>query len=134
MTKLLLPLLAGAAFLCGMLADVSHAADSKATVLKHVVMYKFRDDCTPEQVQQVIDAFSSMVKKIGKDTVIDFEKGLNTSNEGKSEGFTHLFVVTFRDETGLASYLKHPAHDEYVLVVKTKREKVIVFDYTTEAK
>jgi Stress responsive A/B Barrel Domain len=101
-------------------------------VLKHVVMYKFRDDCTPEQVQEVIDAFSALPKQV--DTIIGFEKGLNVSQEGKSEGLTHCFVVTFRDEAGLQTYLKHPAHDAYVLVVKTKREKVIVFDYWAAGK
>jgi hypothetical protein len=83
-------------------------------------------------VQQVVDAFSTMVKKV--ENVIGFEKGLNSSKEGKSEGFTHVFVVTFKDEAGLQTYLKHPAHDEYVTVVKTKREKVVVFDYSTDAK
>jgi hypothetical protein len=40
-------------------------------------------------------------------------------------------VVSFRDEAGRDVYLKHPAHLEYVNVVKDRREKVIVFDYWT---
>jgi heme-degrading monooxygenase HmoA len=96
-------------------------------VLKHMVMYKFNDDCTPEQIQEVIDAFSALPKKI--DAIIGFERGTNVSREGKSEGLTHCFVVTFRDEAGLEAYLKHPAHDNYVKVVRDKREKVVVFDY-----
>src|SRR5687767_11314113 len=109
------------------------AEDNKPDkVLKHVVMYKFRDDCTSEQIQQVIDAFSGLPKKV--DTIIGFERGTNVSQEGKSEGLTHVFVVTFRDEQGLKTYLKHPAHDDYVKVVKDKREKVFVFDYWADAK
>lgn len=116
-----------------MLAAVTVArADDAKQVLKHVVMYKFRDDCTPAQVQQVIDAFSRLPRQV--DTIIGFEHGKNVSQEGKSEGLTHVFVVTFRDAAGLATYLKHPAHDEYVKVVKDKREKVVVFDYWTDAK
>jgi hypothetical protein len=103
------------------------AADPSAKVLRHIVMYKFKDSTTPQQVQQVVDAFAGLPKKI--ETVIGFEHGTNVSNEGKSEGFTHVFVVTFKDEAGREAYLKHPAHDAYVQVVKDKREKVVVFDY-----
>jgi hypothetical protein len=113
-----------------MLTSPLHAADPPAKVLRHVVMYKFKDSATPGQVQQVIDAFAGLPKKV--DTIIGFEHGTNVSKEGKSEGFTHVFVVTFKDEAGLAAYLKHPAHDAYVQVVKDKREKVVVFDYWAE--
>ncbi len=109
-----------------MLATSLPAAEP-GKVLRHVVMYKFKDAATPDQVQQVVDAFASLPKKI--DTIAGFEHGTNVSPEGKSEGFTHVFVVTFRDEAGRETYLKHPAHDAYVQVVKDKREKVIVFDY-----
>jgi len=102
-------------------------AKEEGKVLRHIVMYKFKDSTTPEQVQQVIDAFSGLPKKV--DGIVGFEHGPNTSTEGKSEGMTHVFVVTFKDEAALAAYLKHPAHDAYVLVVKDKREKVLVFDY-----
>jgi hypothetical protein len=103
------------------------AAEPAVKVLRHVVMYKFKDMVTPEQVQQVVDAFAGLPKKI--DTIISFERGTNVSPEGKSEGLTHVFVVTFKDEAGRDAYLKHPAHDAYVQVVKDKREKVVVFDY-----
>lgn len=96
-------------------------------VLRHIVMYKFKDEITKAQIQEVIDAFANLPKKI--DAVIGFEHGPNVSPEGKSEGFTYCFVVTFKDEAGRAAYLKHPAHDEYVKVVKDRREKVVVFDY-----
>jgi hypothetical protein len=108
----------------------SAAADSPTKVLRHVVMYKFKDTTTGQQVQQVVDAFASLPKQI--DTIIGFERGTNVSPEGKSEGFTHVFVVTFKDEVGRDAYLKHPAHDAYVQVVKEKRDKVVVFDYWAE--
>ena len=113
----------------GMMAvsNDSSADEPRERVLRHVVMYKFRDDLPAKQLQEVIDAFAGLPKKI--DAIIGFEHGANVSEEGKSEGFTHVFVVTFRDEKGRAAYLKHPAHDAYVEVVKGRREKVIVFDY-----
>jgi hypothetical protein len=102
------------------------------TVLRHVVMYKFKPELTAAQVQEVVDAFKGLPGKIP--TIVEFEAGTNVSEEGKSEGFTHLFVVTFRDKAGLKVYLDHPAHADYVKVVKDRREKVIVFDYVTETK
>jgi hypothetical protein len=111
---------------------VSHAEEKPGMVLKHVVMYKFKDNQKPEQVQEVIDTFAGLPAKIDK--IIGFEHGPNVSQEGKSEGFTHMFVVTFRDQAGLQEYLVHPAHLHYVSVVKDRREKVIVFDYWTPAK
>jgi electron transfer flavoprotein alpha subunit len=111
-------------------APSSAEADAPTKVLRHVVMYKFKDTTTPEQVQQVVAAFAGLPKKI--DAVIGYEAGTNISQEGKSEGFTHVFVVTFKDEAGRDAYLKHPAHDAYVQVVKDKREKVVVFDYWAE--
>lgn len=98
-------------------------------VLRHIVMYKFKPEISAAQVQEVVDTFAALPKKI--DQIVDFEHGTNVSPEGKSEGFTHCFVVSFRDEAGRDVYLKHPAHLEYVNVVKDRREKVIVFDYWT---
>jgi hypothetical protein len=102
-------------------------ASAAEKVLRHVVMYKFKDDVTPAQLKEVVDAFAGLPKKVN--TIIGFEHGTNVSKEGKSEGFTHAFVVTFKNEVDLAAYLVHPAHDDYVKVVAGRREKVIVFDY-----
>ena len=114
-------------FLAAMPMISSTAAAEEGKVLRHIVMYKFKPETTPAQIQEVIDAFAGLPKKI--DTIVGFEAGSNVSKEGKSEGFTHVFVVTFRNEQDLANYLVHPAHEAYVKVVKDKREKVVVFDY-----
>ncbi len=103
------------------------AADKPAQVLRHVVLYKFKDDAKPAQVQEVIDTFAGLPKKI--DGIVAFEHGVNVSPEGKSDGLTHVFVVTFQDEKVRDAYLTHPAHQAYVNVVKDRREKVVVFDY-----
>jgi len=106
------------------------AEEKTAKTLRHIVLYKFKDELKPQQVQEVIDAFAALPKKI--DTVVGFEHGTNVSPEGKSEGLTHCFVVSFRDEKGRDAYLVHPAHLEYVKLVKDRREKVVVFDYWTK--
>ena len=108
-----------------------HAEDAKPKqVLRHVVLYKFKDDATAAQIQEVIDAFAQLPKKV--DAIIGYEHGLNVSQEMKSDGLTHCFMLTFRDEAGRDAYIKHPAHDAYVQVVKDRRDKVIVVDFWAE--
>lgn len=99
-------------------------------VLRHIVLYKFKDSVSPAGVAEVVSAFARLPKQIPE--IIGFEHGTNASQEQKSEGFTHVFVVTFRDERGRDAYLAHPAHAEYVKVVRDRRDKVIVFDYWAE--
>jgi hypothetical protein len=103
------------------------AARKPDRVLRHIVLYKFKDGLTAAQVQEVVDAFAALPAKI--DTVVGLERGTNVSAEGKSEGLTHCFVVSFGDERGRDTYLKHPAHLEYVKLAGARREKVVVFDY-----
>lgn len=110
---------------------ITKAAEQPKQVLRHMVLYKFKDGLEPAKIQEVVDAFAELPNKI--DTIIGFEHGTNISKEGKSEGFTHCFIVTFRDEKGLATYLDHPAHQDYVQVVRDKRDKVVVFDYRAGA-
>lgn len=117
----------------GGLMSFSTAQDSskKGKHLRHIVLYKFKAEMTEKQIQEVVDAFSALPGKVN--TITGYEHGTNVSQENKSEGFTHCFVVTFKDTAGRDAYLKHPAHDEYVKVVKDRREKVIVFDYWADS-
>lgn len=96
-------------------------------LLRHIVLFKFKDDVTKEQVQEVVDAFSALPEKI--DTIVAFECGTDVSVEGKAAGFTHGFVVSFRDEAGRAAYLPHAAHQEFVKLVGPRVDKVLVFDF-----
>jgi lysophospholipase L1-like esterase len=106
---------------------VATAADGK--LLRHVVIFKFKDDTTAEQTQAIVDTFAALPGKI--DAIVDFEYGTDVSIEGKADGFTHGFLVTFRDEAGRAAYLPHPAHQEFVQLVGPHVDKVLVFDYWT---
>jgi hypothetical protein len=103
------------------------AADPVSGSLRHVVLFKFKDGTSPEQVQQVVDAFRALPKKI--DAIQDFEYGTDVSVENKSQGFTHCFLVTFRDEQGRDAYLPHPAHKEFGTLVRPLLDKVLVFDF-----
>ena len=95
--------------------------------LRHVVLFQFKEDTKREEVQEIEDAFRALPTKIS--TIVDFEWGTNNSPEGLADGFTHCFLVTFKDDAGRAVYLPHPAHKEFVSVLKPHLEKVLVIDY-----
>jgi hypothetical protein len=104
--------------------------DSKpAQVLRHVVLFKFTDDTTPEQVREIENAFAALPSKI--DAIHDFEWGTDVSVENKADGFTHCFFVTFKSEADRAEYLPHPDHKAFGQVLHPHLEKVLVLDYWT---
>lgn len=103
------------------------AADAAGKQLRHMVLFKFKAEVSPAQVQEVVDAFAALPKKI--DAITDFEYGTDVSVENKADGFTHGFLVTFKDEKGREIYLPHPAHQEFVKLVGPRIDKVLVFDY-----
>ncbi|WP_425613990.1 GDSL-type esterase/lipase family protein [Anatilimnocola sp. NA78] len=121
---------AGNQFVATQMLGALGVESKKSGLLRHVVLFKFKPEVTKEQVQEVVDAFAALAKKIAE--IKDYEAGTDVSVEGKSEGFTHGFVVTFADEKGRATYLPHPAHDEFVKLVGPRIDKVLVFDYWTK--
>lgn len=100
--------------------------------LRHVVLFKFKADATKEQVQEVEKAFAALPTKI--EEIKGFEWGTDVSVEGKSEGLTHCFIVTFADAKGRDAYMKHTAHDEFVKLAGPRIEKVVVVDFVSQTK
>ncbi len=96
-------------------------------LLRHVVMFQFKESSSPKEIQSVVDAFHELPSKI--DSVKGYEYGINNSPEGLDNGFTHVFLVTFENDAGRAKYLPHPAHKAFVEILKPHLEKVMVLDY-----
>lgn len=96
-------------------------------VLRHAVFFGFRDSTSEEQIQEVVDAFRGLPEKI--DAITDFAWGTNNSPEKLDDGFTHCFLLTFKDEAGRAEYLPHPAHKEFGKVLSGRNDQTFVFDY-----
>ena len=120
---------AGNRFVCQCMMDFTGVKVTKdpRKLLRHVVLFKFKSTATRDQISEVVKAFRSLPEKI--DAIHDFESGTDVSIENKSKGFTHGFLVTFRNEADRAIYLPHPAHKEFVSIVGPVLEDVIVFDY-----
>jgi len=115
-----------AMFLSGHRA-ISARDDAAAAPLRHVVLFKIKPEVTKEQVQEIVAGFQALPTKI--DGITAFEWGTDVSPEGLADGFTHCFVVTFKDAKARDAYLPHPAHKDYVALLSPKLEKVLVIDY-----
>lgn len=102
-------------------------ASQKSGKFRHVVLFKFKDDVTEKQIDEVVKAFAALPKKI--DAIKGFEWGLDASVENKAAGFTHGFILTFDSAKGRDTYLPHPAHKAFGKLVGPRLDKVLVFDY-----
>ena len=109
-------------------APKSVADSHVGQVLRHAVFFSFKDGTSEADVQSVVDAFRALPAKI--DSIVDLQSGVNNSPEGKDDGFTHCFLLTFDDEAGRAAYIPHPAHSgEFADILRPHMDKVFVIDY-----
>jgi hypothetical protein len=100
-------------------------------VLRHAVFFSFKEESSEEDIQGVVDAFCELPAKI--DEITDLRWGVNNSPEGLNDGFTHCFLLSFKDEAGRAAYLPHDAHAAFGNVLRPHNDKVFVVDYWGDA-
>ena len=99
------------------------------SILRHVVLFKFKEGTSSEAIQKVEDAFSQLPSKIPQ--IMSYEWGLNNSPEGLEKGFTHCFFLTFKSEEDRAIYLPHPDHKSFGQILSPYLDDVLVVDYWT---
>ena len=97
------------------------------SLLRHVVLFSFKEESYPEGARQVEEAFAALPGKIPE--IYDYEWGTNNSPEELNRGLTHAFLVTFKSEADRAVYLPHPDHLAFVKVLKPHLKDVTVLDY-----
>lgn len=115
---------------CLLFASATMAQKSSEKVLRHVVLFKFKDSATAADIKKVEDAFRKLPSQIKE--IKDFEWGTNNSPEGLAQGFTHCFFLTFASEADRAVYLPHPDHKAFGKVLGPHLDKVLVVDYWTQ--
>ena len=98
-----------------------------AKVLRHVVMFKFKEGTPPEKIKETEDGFRALPGKIP--VIKEFEWGTDLNAGKSSQGFTHCFLVTFADKAGLDTYGPHPAHQAFAQMLKPYLDKCCVLDY-----
>ena len=100
---------------------------------RHIVLFKFKQSATPEQIREIESAFAKLPGEI--DVIKDFEWGkMDNAEVGMNDGFTHSFLVTFKNKADLQKYLPHAAHQTFVGKVRPLIEKALVFDCDAKEK
>lgn len=123
---ILLAMLAG----CSSSGDCCGGGDVPSRgVMRHVVLFKFKDGASAEQVRGIEEKFKGLKARIPQ--ILGFEWGTNVSPENHAQGFTHCFVLTFRDAAARDAYLPHPAHKEFGSQLGPFLDKVLVVDYVS---
>ena len=93
----------------------------------HIVVFKFKQDATAEQIQAVVADLCALKKEF--DGMVGFEHGRNISPEGLDQGCSHVFFMTFRSQSEFEYYLHHPKHKTFVDNLKPILDMPFVVDY-----
>lgn len=112
----------------GFAADA--AASKPAGKLYHVVSFKFKETAAKDQIQQVEKAFADLKQKIK--VIKSLEWGTNISPENLNKGFTHCWVLTFKNEQDRDIYLKHPDHQAFGKMLGPVLGDVFVIDFRAQ--
>ena len=105
----------------------AHLKEGAGKMLRHVVLFSFKEGTTEEQLKVVEDAFAALPGHIP--AIYDFEFGTNVSPENIARGYSHCFFLTFLSDSGRAVYLPHPEHKAFGKTLRTCMEQVLVVDY-----
>lgn len=100
---------------------------SHAGQLRHVVLFKFKDGTSKQDIEKIEKAFAALPRKIPQ--IMGFEWGTDCSVENLAQGFTHCFILTFKNEKDRDEYLPHPEHQAFVKIVGPHLDKALVIDY-----
>lgn len=94
------------------------------------MVFKYKPIATPQQVDEITEAFKSLKDSIPG--ILAFEHGINDSPEGKNLGFTHVYMLEFKDVEARDNYLPHPKHQEFgkLLEELDVLEDAFVVDYS----
>jgi hypothetical protein len=114
-------------FAFAMLAATSLAADGP---IRHVVAFKFKSGADPAKIKAVEDGFAGLKEKIKVIQKLEF--GTNVSPENHAHGYTHLWIVTFKNAADRDAYIVHPDHKAFVGLLKDVLDEPFVFDFVVK--
>jgi hypothetical protein len=106
--------------------------NKKTDMVRHIVVFKYKQGASEEKIKQVTDAFKALKSKIPG--IVSLETGINNSPEKLNKGFTHIYLVTFENEKARNEYLPHPEHKKFggLLGSLGVLEEAFVVDFSPE--
>ncbi|CAF1043232.1 unnamed protein product [Adineta steineri] len=96
--------------------------------LRHVVLFKFKENTPPADISHIEDEFRTLATvKIPE--IKAYEWGTNVSKENLDHGYTHCFILTFANEQDRDMYIDHPDHKAFVDILKPHLAEPTVIDF-----
>jgi hypothetical protein len=104
----------------------------ETTIVRHILLAKFRPEMTAAQFAEIIRRFREMAEEIPG--FLSFEHGSNNSSEGLNRGLNEVIIVTFTDAPARDAYLVHPEHVRFStwLGERNLLEELVVVDFTPQ--
>lgn len=94
-------------------------------MIDHIVLVKFSEATTQEQLQEVVDRFRALRPHLSG--IVDLQAGLNFSP--KNQGYQVVLSVRFEDRAALEAYGPNPQHQEVAAFIReVGREDSIIVD------
>ena len=95
--------------------------------VKHIVLFKFKEGTTEEQTNKFFEDVLDLSESVPG--IDDYVSGTCCSAEGRNQGLTHGFIMTFADLAARDAYLVHPEHERFKAGAIPLVDNILVFDF-----
>ena len=100
---------------------------SSEKLLRHIVLFRFKEDADAEQITEAGQAFIALQDQVTAVQDVEWGRAIN-----EPASYTHCLLVSVQTEADLQAYGEHPAHvaigEQYGHLV----EDAVVFDFWTK--
>lgn len=83
-------------------------------MIDHIVLVKFGETTTQEQLQEVVDRFKVLKEHLTG--IVDIQAGINFSE--KNKGYQVVLSVRFEDRAALEAYGPNPEHQAVAAYIR----------------
>ncbi|MDF2649171.1 MULTISPECIES: Dabb family protein [unclassified Paenibacillus] len=83
-------------------------------MIDHIVLVKFGETTTQEQLQEVVNRFKALKKHLTG--IVDIQAGINFSE--KNKGYQIVLSVRFEDKAALEAYGPNPEHQAVAAYIR----------------
>lgn len=94
-------------------------------MITHLVLFKFKPETTPDQVQQLVEGLGGLPQLI--EEIREFRFGVDVLRTERS--YDLGLIASFEDLEALQRYQVHPEHQKVVAHVKTIAASVVAVDF-----
>ena len=98
--------------------------------IKHIVLLKFNPATTESQIVGFFKELDGLTHKIPG--LNNFIGGRYSSPEGLNQGYTHGFIMSFRDAAARDGYLPHPEHERVKSGIVPHVDQIVAFDFEVQ--